>query len=75
MNCDIHKIPKYNTKRVPRCFDELVIPLHVAHTHLPALSHLACIVGVREGVIAPFLASVTDNGFKTVCQMIWVISV
>ena len=34
---DIHKIPKYNTKRTPRCFDELVIPLHVARTHLPAL--------------------------------------
>jgi len=26
-------------------------------------------------VIAPFLASVTDNGFQTVCQMIWVISI
>ena len=26
-------------------------------------------------MIAPFLASVTDNGFKTVCQMKWVISI
>ena len=34
-----------------------------------------CIVGVREGVIAPFLAFVTDDGFKTVCQMKWVINV
>jgi hypothetical protein len=30
---------------------------------------------MREGVIAPFLASVTDNGFKTVCQMKRVISI
>ncbi len=26
-------------------------------------------------MIAPFLASVTDHGFKTVCQMKWVISI
>jgi len=37
--------------------------------------HLACIVGVREGVIAPFLVFATDDGFKTVCQMKWVISI
>jgi hypothetical protein len=30
---------------------------------------------VREGVIAPFLAFVPDNGFKTVCQMKWVNSI
>ena len=30
-------------------------------------------IRVREGVIAPFLASVPDNGFKTVCQMKWII--
>ena len=30
---------------------------------------------MREGVIAPFVASVTDNGFKTVCQMKRVISI
>ena len=30
---------------------------------------------MREGVFAPFLASVTDNGFKTVCQMKRVISI
>jgi hypothetical protein len=30
---------------------------------------------VREGVIAPFLAVVPDNGFKTVCQMKWVNSI
>ena len=30
-------IPKYNTQRAPTCFDKLVIPLHVARTHLPAL--------------------------------------
>ncbi len=32
-------------------------------------------IRVREGVIAPFLASVPDNGFKTVCQMKWIISI
>ena len=26
-------------------------------------------------MIAPFLAFVTDDGFKTVCQMKWVISI
>ena len=26
-------------------------------------------------MIAPFLVSVTDNGFKTVCQMKWVINI
>ena len=30
---------------------------------------------MREGVIAPFLAFVPDNGFKTVCQMKWVNSI
>jgi hypothetical protein len=30
---------------------------------------------VRERVIAPFLAFVPDNGFKTVCQMKWVNSI
>jgi hypothetical protein len=34
-----------------------------------------CIVGVREGVIAPFLASVTDNCFKTICQIKWINSI
>ena len=30
---------------------------------------------MREGVIAPFLAFVPDNGFKSVCQLKWVYSI
>ena len=30
---------------------------------------------MREGVIAPFLAFVPDNGLKSVCQMTWVNSI
>ena len=29
----------------------------------------------RKGVCSPFLAFVTDNGFKSVCQMTWVNSI
>ncbi len=57
----ITKIPRLHCKLPP--------------TQSLALSHLACIiciVGVREGVIAQFLAFVPDNGFKSVCQMKWV---
>ena len=39
------------------------------------LACIVCIVGVREGVIVPFLTFVPDNGFKTVCQMTWVNSI
>ncbi len=63
----IHKITK-----IPRLHCKL------PPTHSLALSHLACIiciVGVREGVIAPFLAFVPDNGFKSVCQLKWVYSI
>jgi len=53
-------------------------PIPHRTTHSLALSHLACIVcivGVRERGIAPFLAFITDNGFKSVCQMTWVYSI
>ena len=44
-------------------------------THLLTCFVTLCIVGVREGGIAPFLAFVPDNGFKSVCQMKWVNSI
>ena len=64
---DIHKITK-----IPRLHCKL------PPNHSLALSHpacIVCIVDVRERGIAPFLASVTDNGFKSVCQMKWVYSI
>ena len=57
---DIHKITK-----IPRLHCKL------PPNHSLTLSHPACIVciiGVRERGIAPFLASVTDNGFKSVAK-------
>ena len=66
-NGDIHKITK-----IPRLHCKL------PPNHSLTLSHPACIVciiGVRERGIAPFLASVTDNGFKSVCQMTWIYSI
>jgi len=41
----------------------------------PTASGVDGVKTVREGVIAPFLAFIPDNGFKTVCQMKWVISI
>jgi len=60
----ITKLPAYTVNSPPN--------------HSLALSHpacIVCIVGVRERGIAPFLASVTDNGFKSVCQMTWIYSI
>ena len=64
--------------RPPGHVDDYVGALPCLHTHSLALSHLACIiciVGVKEGVIAQFLAFVPDNDFKSVCQLKWVYSI
>ena len=41
----------------------------------PPSPTFARIAGVREGVIAPFWPFVTDDGFNSVWQMKWVISI
>ena len=83
---NIHKVPTYNTSRAPSSPRSNIhritkLPAYTVNSppnHSLALSHpacIVCIVGVRERGIAPFLASVTDNGFKSVCQMTWIYSI
>jgi len=86
--CNVHilqgKHRRGGVYSVGRWFGEFggfVLPDYTVNSppnHSLALSHpscIVCIVGVRERGIAPFLASVTDNCFKPVCQMTWIYSI
>ena len=67
--------PQATSTRSPRYLAYTVNSPPPTHLLCNTLHDLLCIVGVRERRIAPLLAFVPDNGFKSVCQLKWVYSI